>query len=355
MAQKETVVVGLSGGVDSSVSAYLLKQQGYEVIGIFLKNWDDNDPNCPAAQDALDARAVAKQLDIPFYSFDFSKNYWEDVFEKFLEEHRKGRTPNPDIWCNQFIKFHAFLDYATKLGADYLATGHYARVRQKDRLYQLCRAVDDNKDQTYFLYTLNQDQLSKTMFPLADIPKPEVRAIAERIKLPVASKKDSTGICFVGERNHREFLEEYIDRTPGNIVEKESGNVLGEHLGMAFYTIGQRKDLHIGGVKDAKEAPWYVVGKDFENNQIVVSQNEEFLMKSEFSADTLHWVAGNPPADSFACEVRTRHRAPLVSAEVAVEGEIIHVNTKTPVRAITPGQSVVLYLGDVCLGGGEII
>ena len=352
---KKKVVVGLSGGVDSSVSAYLLKEQGYDVVGIFLKNWDESDADCPAAQDALDARLVADQLGIPFYSFDFSKEYWDDVFEKFLAENRKGRTPNPDIWCNQYIKFHAFLKYALELGADYVATGHYSGVRQGENgLYELVRADDDNKDQTYFLYTLQQEQLSKVLFPLQDISKPEVRSIAEKLKLPVAGKKDSTGICFIGDRNYRRFLEQYIDRTPGDFIHKETGNVLGQHLGFPFYTIGQRKDLHIGGVKGALESPWYVVEKDCENNRVIVSQDEQWLFKTDFVADTLSWCAGNSPADTFTCLVRTRHRSELAEASVEIKGNQAHIVCKTPERAITPGQAVVFYDGDICLGGGEI-
>lgn len=349
------VVVGLSGGVDSAVSAYLLKQQGFDVTGIFLKNWDDEDVNCPAAQDALDARAVASHLDIPFYSFDFSKNYWEDVFQRFISEHQKGRTPNPDIWCNQYIKFKVFLDYAKELGADKLATGHYADVVETPNGFEMHRCADENKDQTYFLYTLGQEQLSKVLFPLANIPKPEVRAIAEKIKLPNAAKKDSTGICFVGKRDHRAFLEEYITRTPGDILQFETGKKLGEHFGLSFYTLGQRKDLFIGGIKDAEEAPWYVVRKDLEKNLLLISQDQTHLDRSEFSADTLHWVAGEPPADQFSCLVRTRHRADLVEAKITVSGEIISIHAKEPIRAITPGQSVVLYDGKKCLGGGEIM
>lgn len=354
---QKTVVVGLSGGVDSSVSAYLLKQQGYNVIGIFLKNWDESDENCPAAQDALDARAIADQLDIPFYSFDFSKNYWDDVFEQFLAENKKGRTPNPDIWCNKYIKFRAFLDYAVELGADFVATGHYAGVRQKkdSGAFELYMAKDQNKDQTYFLYTLTQEQLSKAMFPLADIPKPDVRKIAEEQGLITAGKKDSTGICFVGERNYRKFLEQYIDRTPGDIVWKDTGKVLAQHIGLPFYTIGQRRDLLIGGVKEAIDAPWFVIEKDFKNNILVVSQDEKYLMKDQLMANNLHWVAGSAPADRFECLVRTRHRADLVPAEIGVKEEIAQVRFLSPVRAITPGQSVVFYQDDVCLGGGEIV
>lgn len=348
------VVVGLSGGVDSAVSAYLLKEAGYEVIGIFLKNWDDQDADCPAAQDALDARAVANHLKIPFYSFDFSKNYWEEVFQRFISEHQKGRTPNPDIWCNQFIKFKVFLDYAQELGADKLATGHYAEVKETESGFEMHRCADENKDQTYFLYTLGQEQLSKVLFPLAHIPKPEVRALAEKIKLPNAAKKDSTGICFVGKRDHRAFLEEYITRTPGDIIQKETGKKLGEHFGLSFYTLGQRKDLFIGGIKDAEEAPWYVVEKDLVKNQLLISQDQNYLDRSEFSADTLHWVAGFPPAQSFHCLVRARHRSELVEALVTVDGESIHIQSQEPIRAITPGQSVVLYDGKQCLGGGEI-
>ena len=266
---KKRVVVGLSGGVDSAVTAKLLVDQGYEVIGIFMKNWDDkDDPHCPAVIDVIDARNVAKKLNIPFYSVNFSQEYWDHVFEYFLEEHRKFRTPNPDILCNKFIKFKAFLDYAEKFDADYLATGHYAtnKFNTQTQKYELQCPFDKNKDLTYFLYTQEQQQLKKVLFPLSELPKSEIRKIAQKAGFLNANKKDSTGICFVGERDYMQFLKKYLHQEPGNIV-TESGKILGKHIGLSFYTIGQRKNLNIGGVKGFPEKPWFVLRKNSTTNK----------------------------------------------------------------------------------------
>ncbi len=354
------VVVGLSGGVDSAVTAKLMVDQGYEVIGIFMKNWDDkDDPHCPAAVDAIDARNVAETLNIPFYTVNFSKEYWEDVFEYFLEEHRQCRTPNPDILCNKYIKFRAFLDHAEKLGADYLATGHYARnyFNEATNLHELQAPKDANKDQTYFLYTLGQTALAKTLFPLADLTKPEIRQIAKDAGFANAGKKDSTGICMVGERDYMEFLKKYIHQEPGNIV-SDRGDVIGKHIGLSFYTLGQRKNLNVGGVKGYEEKPWVVLEKNLEKNELIACQDPDNpkLFTSELKAHKLHWVAGHPPSNSFGCDCQVRYRQEAEPCEVQQANmETIQVTFQNPQRAITPGQSIVFYDGKVCLGGGEIL
>jgi len=361
MNKNTRVVVGLSGGVDSSVSAKLLVDQGYEVIGIFMKNWDDkDDPHCPAAVDAADARAVAEQLGIQFYSFNFAQEYWDDVFSDFLQAHREGLTPNPDIWCNQFIKFKVFLEKAEELGADFLATGHYAKnyFNEKTGLQELQMPVDKHKDQTYFLYTLGQKQLKKVLFPLEDLEKSEVRQIAQESGFVNADKKDSTGICFVGERNYSQFLQQYLEKEPGDIVELETGKVLGQHIGLSFYTYGQRRELHIGGVKGAKEAPWFVVNKNFDQNKLEVSQDEDQLLTTQLQAHKLTWVSGSAP-EKKNLQARIRYRSEAVSCEIGngewgMENGELSVQFKQPVRAVTPGQSIVFYDGKVCLGGGII-
>lgn len=372
---KKRVVVGLSGGVDSSVTAKLLVDQGYEVIGVFMKNWDDkDDPHCPAAVDAMDARKVADKLGIPFYSFNFAKEYWRDVFDYFLEQHRQFRTPNPDILCNQFIKFKVFLEAAEKLGADFIATGHYAKNYFNDEtgLFELQVPHDANKDQTYFLYTLGQAQLAKTLFPLADIPKSKIREMALKAGLHNAKKKDSTGICFVGERDHMEFLKKYLEQTPGDIV-TEKGDIIGQHIGLSFYTIGQRRNLNIGGVKNYPEAPWFVLAKDTGKNEIIVCQDDDNprLMQTELTANRLHWVAGAAPTSTkITAKIRYRQNFQTCTIEVEPETglqnsnassgdrshETIKVTFDEPQRAVTPGQSIVFYdeAMQVCLGGGEI-
>jgi len=367
MGKSSRVVVGLSGGVDSSVSAKLLVEAGYEVIGIFMKNWEDkDDPLCPAAIDAADARAVADQLGIQFYSFNFAQEYWRDVFEDFLQAHRDGLTPNPDIWCNQYIKFKVFLEKAEELGADFLATGHYAKnyFNEKTGLQELQIPEDKAKDQTYFVYTLGQSQLQKVLFPLEDLDKSEVRRIAQEANFTNANKKDSTGICFVGERNYSKFLQEYLEKEPGDIIELETGRVLGQHIGLSFYTFGQRRELHIGGVKGAKESPWFVVNKNFDQNRLEVSQDENQLLTSELKAHKLTWVAGKAP-DKTNLQARIRYRSEAVACEISSpdkgrcpakrDGGVLRTTFASPVRAVTPGQSIVFYDGEICLGGGIII
>ncbi len=353
--KKNRVVVGLSGGVDSAVSAKLLLDQRYEVIGVFLKNWEE-DENCPAAVDALDARNVAKKLDIPFYTFNFSKEYWDQVFAYFLSENKKGRTPNPDILCNKFIKFGSFLEKAKELKADFIATGHYAKkfLNPETKKYELHVPIDKEKDQTYFLYALSQDQLAKALFPLTELTKSEVRKLAKKYGFENAGKKDSTGICFIGERNYSEFLQKYLDKKPGKIVTPE-GEVVGDHIGLSFYTIGQRRELRIGGVRGAEEAPWFVIGKDKKKNELIVNQDEKLLFCGCLQADDLSWISGEAPGSEIFCEARIRYRQTSQSCLVRLDRKNkANVYFSTPQRAVTPGQSVVFYQGENCLGGGII-
>lgn len=351
------VAVGLSGGVDSSVSAYLLKEQGFEVVGIFMKNWEEDDTAeyCPSAQDRLDAESVAQKLDIPFYAINFASEYWDHVFAYFLQEYQAGRTPNPDILCNKEIKFKAFLNYATHLGCDKIATGHYAQLRTHADQVQLLRAHDANKDQTYFLYTLQQAQLQKTIFPVGHLLKSEVRKIAAAQHFDNAKKKDSTGICFIGERKFKDFLQRYLPAQPGLIVTAE-GKVLGEHQGLMYYTIGQRQGIGIGGVQGASTA-WYVAQKDLAHNHLVVvaGHDHPLLYQHSLAAKDLHWVLGQAPASKFHCSAKTRYRQKDAACEVEVLDDTIKVYFKEPQWAITPGQSIVLYQEEVCLGGGVII
>ncbi|SDX66618.1 MULTISPECIES: tRNA 2-thiouridine(34) synthase MnmA [Salimicrobium] len=348
------VVVGMSGGVDSSVAALLLKEQGYDVVGIFMKNWDDTDENgvCTATEDYEDVIRVCNQLDIPYYAVNFEKQYWDKVFTYFLDEYKAGRTPNPDVMCNKEIKFKAFLDHALSLGADYLATGHYARVRERDGRVEMLRGVDENKDQTYFLNQLDQEALTKVMFPLGDIPKPEVREIALENGLATAKKKDSTGICFIGERNFKEFLSEYLPAQPGK-METLEGETKGEHDGLMYYTLGQRQGLGIGGAGD----PWFVVGKNVSENILYVGQgfDHEALYSDSLIAVDMNWTDNRVPEDSFECTAKFRYRQkdskvtvhPLTDNRIKV---VFHERE----RAITPGQAVVLYDNEVCLGGATI-
>ena len=354
--EKKKIVVGLSGGVDSSVAARILVDQGHEVIGVFMKNWDEGGDDCTATQDASDALAVAQKIGIPFESVNYAKEYWEDVFEYFLSENKAGRTPNPDVLCNKYVKFGPFLRYAESINADFVATGHYARVRtNSDGLRELCLPIDANKDQTYFLHQLNQAQLEKTLFPLADLTKPEIRKIAETEGFVTADKKDSTGICFVGAKNYGKFLSKYVAKKAGNIRDLETKKIIGQHVGLSFYTRGQSKSLLIGGLRDFPEGKWYVVEKDFENNDLLVSQDENFLMENCLETSNMHWILGTPPSKNFRALVKTRYRDVGVMAHVSVlETGNILVEFDDLVRAITPGQSAVLYVGDVCLGGGEI-
>ncbi|MHC5229633.1 tRNA 2-thiouridine(34) synthase MnmA [Enterococcus sp. LJL99] len=356
---KTRVVVGMSGGVDSSVTALLLKEQGYDVVGIFMKNWDDTDENgvCTATEDYKDVAKVADQIGIPYYSVNFEKEYWDRVFEYFLEEYRTGRTPNPDVMCNKEIKFKAFLDYAMQLGADYVATGHYAQVeRQANGEVKMLRGVDNNKDQTYFLSQLSQEQLAKTMFPLGGMEKSEVRAIAERANLATAKKKDSTGICFIGEKNFKQFLSNYLPAQKGNMV-TEDGEIKGQHDGLMYYTIGQRQGLGIGGSKGSQE-PWFVIGKDLASNTLYVGQgfHHEKLYATHLDASQIHFTVDKEMPREFTCTAKFRYRQQDVPVKVFLNEDQTKAKVifSEPVRAITPGQAVVFYDGMECLGGGLI-
>lgn len=358
MNSKTRVVLGMSGGVDSSVSALLLKEQGYEVIGVFMKNWDDTDEfgHCTAEDDAEDVRRVCEQIGIPYYTVNFEKQYMDKVFQYFLDEYRKGRTPNPDVMCNREIKFGEFLQKALDLGADYIATGHYAQVRQgEDGKFQLLRGVDNNKDQTYFLNALNQYQLSKAMFPIGHLPKPEVRAIAEKAGLATAKKKDSTGVCFIGERNFKEFLSGYLPAKSGEMRTLE-GEVKGHHDGLMYYTLGQRQGLGIGGSGSGE--PWFVAGKDLENNILYVVQGEKHpsLYTTGLTATDVNWISGEAPKEPFKCTAKFRYRQPDqgVTLVFGNDGTTCEVTFDQPQKAITPGQAVVFYDGEVCLGGATI-
>lgn len=363
---KARVVIGMSGGVDSSVSAWLLKQQGYEVIGLFMKNWEDDDDTeyCSSRQDWLDAASVADVVGVDIEAVNFAAEYKDRVFAEFLREYSAGRTPNPDILCNAEIKFKAFLDHAISLGADLIATGHYARVRTVEsnhgKQVQLLKAIDQTKDQSYFLHRLNQDQLSKTLFPLGEIPKSKVRTIAQEIGLPNAAKKDSTGICFIGERPFREFLNRYLPTKPGPIL-TDDGKQLGEHYGLSFYTLGQRKGLGIGGVRgtqrsDGTADAWYVARKDMANNALYVVQGHDhpWLLTKTLNADDASWVAGYAP-DSGAYAAKTRYRQSDAKTNLIVNSDnTFQLGFEQSQWAVTPGQSAVIYDGDVCLGGGVI-
>jgi len=351
------VIVGLSGGVDSSVAALRLLEQGWDVEALFMKNWeeDDDEAYCSAAEDLADARAVASLLGIQLHTVNFATEYWDRVFAHFLDEYRAGRTPNPDVLCNREIKFKAFLDYALHLGADRIATGHYAGVRCTEAGCELLRARDANKDQTYFLYMLGQQALRHSLFPLYDLEKLEVRRLAARAGFPNHKKKDSTGICFIGERRFRDFLARYLPATPGEIRTAD-GRLIGRHDGLMYYTLGQRQGLGIGGLAGAGEEPWYVVGKDLQTNVLTVAQGHDnpLLYRRELTAHQTHWVSGAAPVGTRRCMARCRHRQPLQACEAIPGDGGLLVRFDTAQRAITPGQSVVLYDGDVCLGGGII-
>ncbi|HSV53863.1 MAG TPA: tRNA 2-thiouridine(34) synthase MnmA [Burkholderiaceae bacterium] len=361
---KQRVVVGLSGGVDSAVSAHLLKAQGHEVIGIFMKNWEDDDDSeyCSSNVDFVDAAAVADVLGIEIEHVNFAADYKDRVFSEFLREYQAGRTPNPDILCNAEIKFKAFLDHAMRLGAEKIATGHYARVRERDHRFQLLKGLDSSKDQSYFLHRLNQAQLSKTLFPVGELHKTEVRRIAAEIGLPNAKKKDSTGICFIGERPFREFLNRYISKEPGPIRD-EKGRVLGQHQGLSFYTLGQRQGLGIGGVKEkgsqrggGEHAPWFVARKDMAKNTLWVVQGHghPWLQSLALDADDASWVAGSAPAEgSYASKTRYRQADAPCRLQSDANGAF-SLRFPEAQWAVTPGQSAVLYDGEICLGGGVI-
>lgn len=357
---KIRVVVGMSGGVDSSVTALLLKEQGYDVVGVFMKNWDDTDENgvCTATEDYKDVAKVANQIGVPYYSVNFEKEYWDRVFEYFLAEYRLGRTPNPDVMCNKEIKFKAFLDYAMQLGADYVATGHYAQVkRDEDGTVHMLRGVDNNKDQTYFLSQLSQEQLAKTMFPLGHMEKSEVREIAKKAKLATAQKKDSTGVCFIGEKNFKEFLGKYLPAQPGKMVTLD-GQVKGDHAGLMYYTIGQRQGLGIGGGQGDNSEPWFVVGKELETNTLLVGQgfHHEHLYATSLEASEVHFTVDTSMPKEFKCTAKFRYRQQDTGVTVILNDDQTKATVifDEAVRAITPGQAVVFYNGDECLGGGLI-
>ena len=361
LAQNATkkVICGMSGGVDSSVSAFILQQQGYQVEGLFMKNWEEDDDTdyCTAAADLADAQAVCDKLGIKLHKINFAAEYWDNVFEHFLSEYKAGRTPNPDILCNKEIKFKAFLEYAAEdLGANYIATGHYVRRRGTDDNAQLLRGLDANKDQSYFLYTLSSKQVGQSLFPVGDIEKPIVREIAEDLGLITAKKKDSTGICFIGERKFKDFLARYLPAQPGNIRTVD-GDIIGRHDGLMYHTLGQRKGLGIGGVKGASEEAWYVVEKDLVNNELIVAQGHDHsaLLSTGLIAQQLHWVDRQPIREPLRCTVKTRYRQTDVPCTIEpIDDESIKVIFDEPQIAVTPGQSAVFYLDEVCLGGGII-
>jgi tRNA-specific 2-thiouridylase len=354
--ERKRIVVGMSGGVDSSVTALLLKEQGHEVIGIFMKNWDDTDEFgvCTAEQDAEDVRRVCDHIGIPSYTINFEEQYYKRVFETFLREMELGRTPNPDVMCNREIKFGEFLHKALELNADFVATGHYARIRRAGDQLQLLRGVDGNKDQSYFLHALNQYQLSKALFPIGEYTKPEIRAIAERAGLATAKKKDSTGICFIGEKNFKNFLQDYMPARPGEIRSWE-GAYKGRHDGLMYYTLGQRQGLGIGGGGNGE--PWFVAAKDMDRNVLVVVQGEHDprLYSKQLAATGVHWISGRAPTADESCTAKFRYRQPDQQVTIKMTGpDSCNVDFQLPQKAITPGQYVVFYDGDVCLGGGTI-
>ncbi|WP_440876756.1 tRNA 2-thiouridine(34) synthase MnmA [Thalassotalea sp. PLHSN55] len=364
--EQTKVIVGMSGGVDSSVSAYLLLEQGYQVEGLFMKNWeeDDTDEYCAAATDLQDAQAVCDKLGIKLHTINFATEYWDNVFEYFLAEYKAGRTPNPDIMCNKEIKFKAFLEFACEdLNADYIATGHYVQRELRDGHWKMIRGLDNNKDQSYFLYTLNEQQLSQTLFPVGHIEKPEVRAIAEKANLITHNKKDSTGICFIGERKFKDFLGQYLPAQPG-VIESADGEAIGQHDGLMYHTLGQRKGLKIGGLANAGEEPWYVVEKDLIRNVLIVGQghNHPRLYSKGLIANQLHWVDRAPLSETIKCTVKTRYRQEDVACTVVkmptshddpLKDEYMIMFDEQQ-SSVTPGQSVVFYQDDVCLGGGII-
>jgi tRNA-specific 2-thiouridylase len=365
---RQDIMVAMSGGVDSSVSALLLQRQGHAIAGMFMKNWEEDDrPGafasagagagaCTAATDAADAQAVADRLGIDLHRRNFAAEYWDHVFEEFLAEYRAGRTPNPDILCNREIKFKTFLEHAADLGAERIATGHYVRSDSRDGVHRLLRGRDGSKDQSYFLYTIGQAQLARTVFPVGALLKPDVRAAAAAAGLPVHDKKDSTGICFIGERDFREFLAGYIPPEPGEIRSPE-GRLLGAHDGLAYYTLGQRQGLGIGGVQGLGDQPWYVLHKDLPNNVLYAGQGQEhpWLLSRRLRASCLTWVSGHPPAPGARLGAKVRYRQPdQLCVVTAIEGDVLWLEFERAQRAVTPGQSVVLYDGESCLGGGVI-
>ena len=350
------VVLGMSGGVDSSVACAILKEQGYDVIGLFMQNWEEDDENgvCTTVTDYEDVKRVCNKLKVPYYTVNFAKEYWDRVFKYFLEEYEKGRTPNPDVLCNREIKFGPFLEYAKGLGADYIATGHYAKIEHKDGKSYLKKAVDQNKDQTYFLNQLSQSQLEMVMFPLGDMVKSDVRKIADKYELSTAEKKDSTGICFIGERNFRAFLKNYIPCKKGDIVDKD-GKKVGEHDGVMYYTLGQRRGLNIGGTKDGNGDRWFVIDKDIKANKLIVSQGEgEELFSKGLVTYKVNWIPEEPKEKVFDCYAKFRYRQPDQKVRVTIESDKVKVDFYEKQRAVTPGQFVVFYTETDCLGGGVI-
>lgn len=355
---KKKVIVGMSGGVDSSVAAWLLCEQGYQVEGMFMKNWeeDDQDSFCPAAQDLADAKSVCDKLSIPLHSVNFSEEYMERVFQYFLDEYDKGRTPNPDILCNKEIKFKAFLNYALELGADYIATGHYAKIGQNEGSPALKKAKDRDKDQTYFLHAINPIALEKTLFPIGDYTKPEIREMAKRLDLPTHAKKDSTGICFIGERKFKTFLNEFILARPGEI-KTTLGETIGRHDGLMFYTLGQRQGLGIGGTQSGQSEPWYVVDKEVSTNTLMVAQGSQhpMLYSQGLICSTIHWLMPKKPALPLTCYAKTRYRQTEQACVISPKQNDEHiVMFSSPQRAITPGQYIVFYEKNQCLGGAVI-
>ena len=363
------VMIGLSGGVDSAVAAYLLKKQGYEVVAGFMRNWDSmlnndflgnpnsNDDICPQEKDYNDAKKVADQLGIELFRIDFVKEYWDNVFTYFLEEYKKGRTPNPDILCNKYIKFDAFMKFAKSKGCEYVATGHYAIVEHEKEISKMYKGVDSNKDQTYFLCKLSQEQLRNSLFPLGNIEKSEVRKIANDLNLTIANKKDSTGVCFIGERNFKEFLKNYIPAKKGNIVDRTTGKIVGQHEGVMYYTIGQRKGLGIGGLKDHNNGSWFVVGKNVKDNVLYVVQGEEneHLMADSCLVTDVSWTSNKAPSNNLNCQAKFRYRQPDQEVVLEIIDEnTVKVKCVNPVKAITSGQEAVFYYNNECLGGGTI-
>ncbi len=370
MAEKKKVMVGLSGGVDSAVAAYLLKEQGYDVVAGFMRNWDAiangdflgnptlNNSQCPQETDYDDAVKVAEKLGIPLYRIDFIKEYWDYVFQYFIDEYKKGRTPNPDIFCNKYIKFDKFLEFAKSMGCDYIATGHYAkRVDVSDDYVEMHKSFDQNKDQTYFLSQVNQKQLQACLFPLGDIDKPDVRKIAAKLDLEVATKKDSTGVCFIGERNFKQFLKNYLPSKPGDIVEITTGDKIGRHDGILYYTLGQHKGLGVGGVKGKSDEPWFVVAKDIEKNILYVCQGEdnEYLKSDRAIIKDVNWTYKEKPAGDLhvGCKFRYRQKDQGVTLRF-IDDTTVELIYDEPYKAVTPGQAAVFYLNDICLGGGII-
>ncbi|MCP4075570.1 MAG: tRNA 2-thiouridine(34) synthase MnmA [Gammaproteobacteria bacterium] len=356
---EEKIIIGISGGVDSAVSALLLKQQGYEVEALFMKNWEEDDTQeyCSAAVDLADAQQVCDKLDIPLHSVNFASEYWDRVFEYFLEEYRSGRTPNPDIMCNREIKFKAFLEYALEMGASRIATGHYVQNKTQGNTTQLLRGLDDNKDQSYFLYALNSYQLSRALFPVGQLHKPQVRQLAEENGFDVFNKKDSTGICFIGERKFKDFLQQFLPAQPGEIQTLE-GTTIGTHSGLMYYTMGQRQGLGIGGLKNSSEQPWFVSAKDLDNNILIVTQGHDHpaLFNTHCSIEDLHWINEFNIQLPFSCTAKIRYRQQDQDCTITSinKSGLATVEFNQPQRAITPGQALVLYDHQVCLGGGTI-